>query len=207
MFVGGSAWAALGLLIWRGGTVPAWLIPCLIVVAVTAVILARRDVSSQLEPRIDEAQSERDLAYEDADTLAWGLERHETYSRHVAATLDALQRVVSGDIGVPIPRYIEDAVLEPARDLLSGKPTERVRLSVLLPRLGDDRWEMVWAAGHSLAGKAKYNERIVDTQGAADYPSPTECAAGVSSPSAILAQWVASIPSTQTSSETRSPGR
>ena len=94
----------------------------------------------------------------------YALVRHDEYSKHVAQTLDTLQRVVSGDISVSVDRYLEQGILEPARDLLMEKPAENVRLSILLPNPEDpDRWWMAWAAGHSLTGKEKYAERIVDT--------------------------------------------
>lgn len=77
--------------------------------------------------------------------------------------LDALQRIVAGDIDIPIPHFIEAGVFGPARDLIADKPAERVRLSVLLPREEGERWWMPWASGHSITGKAKYDQRIADT--------------------------------------------
>jgi len=91
------------------------------------------------------------------------LERHETYSGHLAQALDGLQRVVAGDIPVDIADYIGVGILEPARDLITDKPADDVRLSVLLPRQDGEHWSMPWAAGHSLEGRTKYKERIVDT--------------------------------------------
>jgi GAF domain-containing protein len=55
-------------------------------------------------------------------------------------------------------------VLEPAQRILSEKPAEKVRLSVLLP--DDDNpllWSMHWSAGHSVIGKLKYAKPIADT--------------------------------------------
>lgn len=150
--------AGVVLVVTQGGTVPAWtLVGAVVLLLLLFAVIGtrwRRNAGAELEAALD-----------DANVLAFGLERHETYSRHVAQSLDALQRIVSGDIDVSIPHYIEQALLEPARDLLMEKPAENVRLSVLLPRGPDDptTWAMAWAAGHTLTGKAKYNKRIADT--------------------------------------------
>jgi GAF domain-containing protein len=151
--------AAIGGVVWlvvSGGSVPAWAALLAVIAVALALMLYHRGLAGSL-------RDERDDAAWDAAAFGFGLERHETYSRHVAQALDALQRVVSGDIGVPIPHYIEQAILEPARDLIAEKPTENVRLSILLPRDNGERWWMPWGAGHTVTGKAKYNERIVDT--------------------------------------------
>jgi GAF domain-containing protein len=164
LFVGGSVVAAVALLIWQGGSVPAWVTAALLVVAAVGALVLRSRATKPLRARIGELETEKAAADDDVDVFVWGLTRHETYSKHVAQTLDALQRVVSGDISVSIPHYIEQAILEPGRDLLMEKPAENVRLSVLLPRADDPtRWSMPFAAGHSLPGKSKYDQRIVDT--------------------------------------------
>ncbi|HYV16635.1 MAG TPA: GAF domain-containing protein [Conexibacter sp.] len=139
--IGVSSCGGLGLLIWRGGSVPAWTLAlaCLAVVALALTLRMR--------------------AFRYLAALEW----HETYSGHVARALDALQRIVAGDIDIPIPHYIEAGILEPARDLITDKPAEHVRFSILLPRDDGARWWMPWSAGHSITGKAKYDQRIVDT--------------------------------------------
>lgn len=92
------------------------------------------------------------------------LGRHSEYSRHLQLSLDALQRVISGDVDAEIPYFLEQAVLEPARRILGEKPAQEVRLSVLLPADNDPlRWSMRWAAGHSMTGKLKYEVPIADT--------------------------------------------
>ncbi len=113
---------------------------------------------------IGEIEKERDDYESIAADYEAALERHETYSGHVAQALDALQQVLTDEIDVPLDHYIEAGVLEPARDLITDKPAEHVRLSVLAPRAEDpERWTMVWSAGHTITGKAKYAEKIVDT--------------------------------------------
>lgn len=141
--------AALGLLIWQGGSVPAWLLLIPIALAaLLAVFIVRRLRAKQV----------------DNDSLIKELGRSGEYSRHLQISLDDLQRVISGDVDVDIPNYLEQGVLEPARRILTEKPAEDVRLSVLLPSAGaPDRWSMPWAAGHSLTGKSKYDQPIADT--------------------------------------------
>jgi GAF domain-containing protein len=153
VYVGGALLALLAFLVVRGGSVPAWSLVAAVVVVAAFGALARRRISGLLsDSEADAASLEDELAH------------HTEYSRHLENSLDTLQRVVSGDIEAKIPYYIEQAVLAPARDILTAKPAEHVRLSVLLPDQNDDSlWSMPWAAGHSLAGQLKYNEPIRDT--------------------------------------------
>ena len=97
------------------------------------------------------------------------LERFEVYTAHIAEVLDHLQRVLSPNIDVPIPVYIERGILEPARDVLANHPDEHVRLSVLLP--DGDCFVMVWAAGHTLPGRSNYRVPIKDTLSRLAYES------------------------------------
>lgn len=141
--------AALGLgalLVFRGGSVPAWA-ALLIVVCIATVALIGRQKRTRYEA-----------------ALRLELERHNEYSRHLQNSLDALQRVISGDVDAEIPFFLDQAVLEPAQRILSEKPAEKVRLSVLMP--ADDNsqlWSMRWSAGHSAIGKLKYARPIEDT--------------------------------------------
>jgi GAF domain-containing protein len=141
--------AGVALLIWQGGSLPAWTAALAFAAPAVAAWTVRAPAARRLR---GELEADRDA-----------LERHETYSGHVAQALDALQRIVAGDIAVDISHYIGVGVLEPARDLITDKPADDVRLSILLPREDGERWSMRWAAGHSLEGRAKYKERIVDT--------------------------------------------
>lgn len=172
-----SAGGGLALLVWKGGSVPAWSALVAVIVTAVAGVWWRGRTKRLLVAERRQIAEDRDAVVEDAETLGFGLERHESYSKHVAQSLDALQRVVSGDIEVPIPRYIEQAILEPARDLLMDKPAENVRLSVLLPDEDGEKWWMPWAAGHTLTGKTKYDVRIVDSLSRHAYetgkPGPT----------------------------------
>jgi hypothetical protein len=166
----GSFAALIGLLIWQGGSIPAWLAAVLVAFAVAMVLVARRQTKrlkrrlaaknariAALEPVADRVpELEEDLGRYES-----GLERHEFYTEHIAQVLDHLQRVVSGDIGIPIPTYIERGILAPARDLLMKYPEQDVRLSVLLT--SDGRWKMTFGAGHSVAGQTKYNALVADT--------------------------------------------
>ncbi len=164
VFVGASFLALVALIIWQGGSVPAWLLLAAVVL-VAAIFTALWSRSSRAVRReIGEIEKERDDYESIAADYEAALERHETYSGHVAQALDALQQVLTDEIDVPLDHYIEAGVLEPARDLITDKPAEHVRLSVLAPRAEDpERWTMVWSAGHTITGKAKYAEKIVDT--------------------------------------------
>lgn len=153
----------LGLLVWSGGSVPAWA-ATLVVVLVLAVALVLGVRAGRLARRVGELE-ELTADYEDlddaVDQYGWVVDRYELYTDHIADVLERLQRVLSNELeGVTIPDYIERGIISPARDVLQG-PHEEIRISVLLPQ--DDRWRMVWCAGHSLDGQRNYNERIADT--------------------------------------------
>jgi hypothetical protein len=162
--------ALIALLIWQGGSVPAWLATLLVALALAAAYASARRTRrlgtriADKDHRIAELEpvaAEVPELEESVARLEWGLDRHEFYTEHIAKMLDQLQRVVARDIEVPIPVYIERGILQPARDLLMKDPAADVRLSVLMP--SGERWKMVFAAGHSVAGQTKYNERIADT--------------------------------------------
>lgn len=164
LFVGASVIALVGLVIWQGGSVPAWLLLAVVVLLAAVFAAFSSRSSGALRRAIGEVEEERDECESLAADYEAALERHETYSGHVAVALDALQQVLTDEIDVALDHYIEVGVLEPARDLITDKPAEHVRLSVLVPRADDlERWTMVWSAGHTLTGKAKYAEKIVDT--------------------------------------------
>jgi GAF domain-containing protein len=77
------------------------------------------------------------------------------YADHLISILYAFQRVLTGDIpGVSVKEWIEDGILEPARDLLKTRQDEDVRLSILMPRNG--HFVMAFAAGHTLESKTKF---------------------------------------------------
>lgn len=141
--------AVLGLmvlLVWQGGSIPAWVALAVVFCITTIALISRRRIAR------DEAALRKEVG------------RHNEYSRHLQNSLDALQRVISGDVDAEIPFFLDQAVLEPAQRILSEKPAEKVRLSVLLP--DDDNpqlWSMRWSAGHSAIGKLKYAQPIADT--------------------------------------------
>jgi hypothetical protein len=148
--------AAVGLIaftVWQGGSVPAW-VAVLSVLAVVGIAIVR---GRRVRSRVAAVDHE-------AAILDHALSRHENYTSHVAEVLDNLQRVIAGDLGATIGDYIERGILEPAREYLMTDPSEHVRLAILTPREEDPaRWQMVLAAGHSLAGREKYGEPIVST--------------------------------------------
>lgn len=179
LYVAGSLVAAVVLLVVLGGTVPAWLLALVVLVAAVVLLLSWRQIRqlqdqvSSRDSRIAELQPFEQGAPELEGTVAafdWALERFEVYTAHVTEVLDHLQRVLAGDIAVPIPTYVERGILEPARDLLADRSfEEHVRLSVLLPV--EDCFVMVWAAGHTLPGRSKYRVPINATLSRLAYES------------------------------------
>lgn len=184
-----AAGGGLGLLIWKGGSVPAWVAVLAVVIVVGisillgvragrererfAVALASRDEHiGELTDRVSELETHTSDYEEIADSegrIHWALERFELYTAHTADVLDRLQRVLAGELqGVSIPNYIERGILDPARDVLQG-PHDDIRISVLLPQ--GDRWTMIWCAGHSLDGQKKYAAPIADTLSRVAYES------------------------------------
>lgn len=154
--------AAAALLVYAGGSVPAWLaaLELALLLVLTFVVLWQRRRLSALSDVEDEAHE----LQETTETYDYALDRHLVYANHTAQVLDTLQRVVAGDIDVPIPDYIERGILSPARDVLSDLPGEDVRLSILLPvPADDDCFEMAWAAGHNLTSQSKYLVEIRKT--------------------------------------------
>jgi hypothetical protein len=150
------------LLVAHGGTVPTWTAVLAVVLAFAFGLILRGRAVRRLRARSAEVRR-----------YAAALERHETYASHVAQALDVLQRIVSGDLDVEIPQFVEAGVLEPARSLIAGHAPGHVRLAVLVPREDGERWRMAWAAGHSIPGKAKYDARIRETLSRYAYESGT----------------------------------
>jgi GAF domain-containing protein len=138
--------SVIALFVWQGGSVPAWTaVGVVLLIGAIPFIAWRRGRKNEVGLRQE-------------------VGRHNEYSRHLQNSLDALQRVICGDVDAEIPFFLDQAVLEPAQRILSEKPAAKVRLSVLLP--ADDNpknWSMRWSAGHSAIGKFKYAKPIADT--------------------------------------------
>jgi hypothetical protein len=83
----------------------------------------------------------------------------QAYSEHLMEILYAFRRVINGDIpGVTVKEWVEDGILEPARDLIRARHAEDIRLSILVPD-GDD-FVMAFAAGHTLDSKRNFRLAI-----------------------------------------------
>jgi GAF domain-containing protein len=81
------------------------------------------------------------------------------YADHVTNMLYAFQRVREGMLGdITVREWIEDGILEPARDLLKTRQTEDVRLSILMP--DGDELVMLFAAGHTLESKKNFRLKL-----------------------------------------------
>lgn len=82
------------------------------------------------------------------------------YSRHLYDTLESLQKVLAGTIpGVNVGTFIEQGILDPARNFLMQIPGEEVRLSILVPNNGE--WRMAYAAGYRLESRQRFSLPII----------------------------------------------
>lgn len=80
----------------------------------------------------------------------------EHYARHLNDVLGTLQKVLQGAIpNVSFETFLEDGMLQPAREFLVQRPGEDVRLSVLVPSEGN--WRMAFAAGYRLESKQRFS--------------------------------------------------
>jgi GAF domain-containing protein len=79
---------------------------------------------------------------------------------HLADALQTLQKVLGGTIpGVDVVTFVEAGLLQPARDFLTRRPGEDVRLSILVPEGGE--WRMAFAAGYRLEARLGFSLPIV----------------------------------------------
>jgi GAF domain len=129
-------------------TLPVWALALSIAVPVGALLtlLVRRATKRGHAGLVADLQQELDLgAY---------------YSRHIYDILDTLQKVLQGTIpDVTVGAFIEEGILEPARDFLVQQPGEDVRLSVLVPDNG--HWSMAFAAGYRLESRQRFSLPII----------------------------------------------
>jgi hypothetical protein len=87
------------------------------------------------------------------------VELGEYYAIHLYDALESLQKVLRGTIPNVTPAaYIEQGVLEPAREFLSQRPGEDVRLSILV--LVEGVWWMPFAAGYRLESRQRFRMSI-----------------------------------------------
>jgi GAF domain len=129
-------------------TLPVWVLVLALGIpaAIVLTLLVRRWRHRGLWGETADLQAEIDLG--------------ANYSRHVYDILDTLQKVLSGAIPrVSARTFIEQGVLDPARDFLMQRPGEDVRLSVLAPDNGT--WTMPLAAGYRLESRQRFSLPIV----------------------------------------------
>jgi GAF domain len=146
------ALAAVAVFLWRSRsadiTLPAWALVLLIGIpcALLLTLLARRWRRRGQWAVVADLEEEVNLG--------------AVYSRHIYDILDTFQKVLAGTIPqVSIATFIEQGMLQPARDFLMQRPDEDVRLSVLVPQEGN--WTMVLAAGYRLESKQRFSLPIV----------------------------------------------
>ncbi|HEY0318414.1 MAG TPA: GAF domain-containing protein [Solirubrobacterales bacterium] len=143
--------ALMVALVAAGWDVPAWTLVAMALVAIALVYVARRVTgreADELKPKLNRAEDE--------------LDRHDSYGRNICSVLDTFQKIVAKDIKMSMDTFIEQGILIPGRDVMqeNGRPSD-LRMSVLIP--SDDHFLMVWASGHSLEAKQKYNVPINQT--------------------------------------------
>lgn len=139
-------------LVVAGWQVPAWTLMATVLVAV-GLIYATRGMTSregrELRPKLLRAEDE--------------LDRHDSYGRIICSVLDTFQKIVAKDIEMSMDAFIEQGILIPGRDVMqaNGRPSD-LRMSVLIP-IDGQKFQMVWASGHSVEAKQKYRVPIADT--------------------------------------------
>jgi len=153
IFVG---FVALALLIWRvfrenvreDLTLPTWL-----VAAVLGAIIAILAIQGlRLRQRRGHVEVITGFALEASESRAMVI----AYADHLTEMLYALQRVLAGVIpGVNARDFIEDGILQPARDLITSRQEDDVRLSILAP--DGQNFVMPFAAGHHLESKKNFS--------------------------------------------------
>lgn len=137
-----AAWSRRHSKISLDVTFPAWAFGVVVIVVVAAVLVSRR----LRRPRVGELQ--RLLALT------------TYYASHVYDALEALQKVLTGTIpNVTTETFIEEGILQPAREFLMQRPGEDVRLSVLVAR--DGEWRMKYAAGYRLESRQRFSLPII----------------------------------------------
>jgi hypothetical protein len=145
----------IALLIWRVArphlsdkvAIPTWLIAVALGVALAVIAIQ----GLRLRARGGHVAGMTNIAFQ-IDT-----ERAITaaYAEHLREILYTFQRVLSDQIpGVTVREWIEDGILEPARDLIRSRQIDDVRLSILMPE-GED-FVMGFAAGHTLDSKRNF---------------------------------------------------
>jgi hypothetical protein len=151
------SWTALLLaalmvtLVVAGWDVPAWTLAAMALAAVGLVYITRRVTGREdreLRPELERTEDE--------------LDRHDSYGKNICSVLDIFQKIVAKDIKMSMSAFIEQGILIPGRDVMqaNGRPND-LRMSVLIPV--DGHFQMVWASGHSVEAKQKYQVPIEDT--------------------------------------------
>lgn len=120
-------------------------------VAVALVYATKRVTgreANELRPKLSRAEDE--------------LDRHDSYGRNICSVLDTFQKIVSKDIEMSMDAFIEQGILIPGRDVMQENGcSSDLRMSVLIP--SNDSFLMVWASGHSVEAKQKYEVPINQT--------------------------------------------
>lgn len=127
-----------------GASVPAWTLIAAAAVAVAAYFPFTRRMTA-------------------GERLAWfAVDIEEQYLQHLAQTLDTLQHVLTDNLDhATIRDYVNHGILAPAKDMLTRRPNDDIRLSILYPR-GTD-FGMQFQAGHNLMSAKKFAVPMKDS--------------------------------------------
>lgn len=144
--------AALAAVVVTGGTVPAWTLVGMTLVAIALVYLTRRATgreTRELRPALRAAEGK--------------LDRHDSYGSNLCSVLDTFQKINANDIaGMTMREFIDRGILIPARDVMrENGHTSDLRMSVLVA--SDGHFSMVWASGHQIESQRKYRVPVDQT--------------------------------------------
>jgi GAF domain-containing protein len=83
----------------------------------------------------------------------------------VGEAILALREVLAGSLSVPFEEFIERGLLAPALFGLSAERGEKIRLSVLTPRVDGQTFQMLYESGHSVGRKNNFSLTKVSLAG------------------------------------------
>jgi GAF domain-containing protein len=107
-----------------------------------------------------------------AGRLLRGDDLYPVYAEHIRETLETLQRTLAGEIdGVSVDDFIERGILDPARYWLSQGADEDIRLMVVSPDESGKQFRLIWASGHSIEAREKFQLDVAGTFGGFAYTS------------------------------------
>lgn len=133
---------------WASGevTLPVWLLTLFVGGPLALAVVTRR---RGRQPTAEAAARIAELEWENA--------LYGYYAKMLDDVLRTTQQMVRGDLeGVSMDTFVEQGILEAARQFLRQAPGEDVRLSVVVPD-AEGILRMKWMAGHRLTSKHAFS--------------------------------------------------